>query len=159
MTNKDFNTLFDETVAACAEITRVKGNDYTDGEDKLYNFKKVAEFVGITPEQVWAVYAAKHFLAIMSYCRDGKVESEPINERLHDLINYAMLLKALVWEKQELEFSDPIESVDNIFNLINAEQQITEYLPTEIAGQQTPNEPAQTTAQKFKAYLKTLTNQ
>jgi len=87
------------------EILLTKNADYSNKEDGLSNFKYAAKRLGLTPYQIWAVYAGKHWDAIMAFCRDGKVESEDITLRIHDLRNYAFLLLGLL----EDEANDLIE--------------------------------------------------
>ena len=56
-------------------------------------------------ETIWRVYAAKHWDAVGQYIRDlqsGKerLRDEPITGRIHDLIVYLLLFKAMVEERQ-----------------------------------------------------------
>ena len=95
------NDHFIETVMACWKIYVVKGNDYTRGKgdlDRTDNFKMAAENNGITPLQAWGVYFYKHVSAVWRFLKDGKVESEPIEGRIHDVINYSILLLLLAKE-------------------------------------------------------------
>ena len=78
-----------------------KGADYTQQSDDVHhNFKIVAEQLGLTPLQVWAVYAEKHWLAIMTYIKHGALASEPIESRFRDLGNYLLLGEGLLEDKQ-----------------------------------------------------------
>lgn len=95
------NEHFATTVMACWKIYDHKGNDYTRGKgdlDRTDNFKQAAENNGVTPYQAWGVYFYKHVSAVWRFLKDGKVESEPIDGRLHDVINYSILLVLLVKE-------------------------------------------------------------
>ena len=77
-----------------------KGIDYTRrGNDRLSNFKQNAEALGLSPIQVWAVYASKHWDAVMSFIKSGHLESEAIEGRIDDLSNYLYLLEALLNEE------------------------------------------------------------
>jgi hypothetical protein len=49
------------------------------------------------------VYFYKHVSAVWRFLKDGKVESEPIDGRLHDVINYSILLLLLVREMRDKE--------------------------------------------------------
>lgn len=91
---------FDELLNKCVTILDVKGKDYTIGsDDRLHNFKTVAEFVGVTPAQVLAVYMYKHMAAVFSHIKNGGAfESEPIDGRLADVINYCLLYWKMVKE-------------------------------------------------------------
>ena len=77
---------------ACEAVLKTKGPDYSDASDAFDNFKRRGKEAGITPEQAWAVLAGKHWDAIMTFVRDGKVRSEPILGRLLDLRNFLDLL-------------------------------------------------------------------
>lgn len=77
---------------ACEAVLKSKGPDYSDASDAFDNFKRRGKEAGITPEQAWAVLAGKHWDAIMTFVRDGKVRSEPICGRLLDLRNFLDLL-------------------------------------------------------------------
>jgi len=97
------NQHFSSVVMACWKIYNHKGNDYTRGKgdiDRSDNFKVAAENNGITPFQAWGVYFYKHVAAIWRFLKDGKVESEPIEGRIYDVINYAILLVLLVNEEK-----------------------------------------------------------
>lgn len=88
----EFNCM----VAEERQLWEGKGDEYTIGLDRLYNFTSVAEKLGLTPMQVWAVYAAKHFYAILNYAKTGTEGLEGIESRLADLAVYCKLGRLLV---------------------------------------------------------------
>jgi hypothetical protein len=94
---QDFRARFD---SECAEVLHVKGNDYSSGQDRLANFKRLAERLGLDPIQIWAVYFVKHVDAILEFAKAGDVSSEPIRGRFGDARNYLDLGLALIEEKQ-----------------------------------------------------------
>jgi hypothetical protein len=99
MENNKFIRMVEDQLNIENGIMEKKGQDYTIGnEDRLYNFKLVAELVGITPKQVLMVYWLKHVLSLLNHARGGK-ESEPIDGRIADVRNYALLYKGLVLEE------------------------------------------------------------
>lgn len=100
MDRTEFNTLFDQTVERLRHLNATKGVEYSGHEDVLSDFKEVAEQMGITPRQALMVYATKHWRAINSYVREGKVLSEAIEGRIDDLILYSVLLQALIAEEK-----------------------------------------------------------
>lgn len=102
MKNKEFYTLTDELYKLCLEIMKSKGEAYSGQEDKLGNFKRVAKSLAMTPYQVWYVYFAKHLDSLASWIRQEYKDSEPIEGRIKDLINYLFLLHALIIEKTTL---------------------------------------------------------
>lgn len=82
----------------CMDIMRTKNVDYSQGEDRedrIAAFRRIARDVNISMRQAWAVFAQKHWGAIMKFVKDGRVESEPIDGRINDLINYLVLLGAI----------------------------------------------------------------
>jgi len=93
------NEHFLKVVTDCWNIYDKKGKDYTRGLgdlDRTDNFKKAGHFNKISPLQAWGTYFYKHVSAVFAFVGDGKVESEPIEGRVHDMINYSILLLLLV---------------------------------------------------------------
>ncbi len=93
---------FREFMEACDKILAVKGADYANqerkdqSEQRLANFYSSAEFFGVTPFQALGQYWFKHLTAIFRFLKEGRVESEPIEGRLHDAVNYLLLLYKLI---------------------------------------------------------------
>ena len=79
-----------------------KGHDYTAGnDDRLINFKEVGKRAGVSPLQCWLVYFLKHVDSICTRVSTGKQESgEPIEGRIADIRNYALLGLALIKEEE-----------------------------------------------------------
>lgn len=103
MNISDFNNVVDETVKATAGLLVVKGGEYANDADRLANFKRGSALTGATPLQVAFIYASKHYDGIASYVRTAaqgqpRASSEPIEGRFDDLINYCILMKALIRE-------------------------------------------------------------
>ena len=103
MTNKELESLAVETYEKSLNVMRPKNADYTCGnseKDALYNFYCISDATGMSPFMVWAVYFLKHCLAVVKYAKSGFVESEGIEGRIHDIINYSVLLLALIRDKK-----------------------------------------------------------
>lgn len=112
MTPTDFFALFQDTNQKLQRITITKGVEYSGHGDKLSNFKRNALALDLEPTTVWHTYAAKHWDAVTSFCRETQrnkklpetaVLSEPIEGRIIDLILYLHLLMALVKERRDAE--------------------------------------------------------
>ncbi len=103
MTNKDFYELMKTTFANCEGIARAKGEDYTKGSaDALANFKEGGKALNVDPKIVCWVFMNKHYQAITNYIRtNGQSESEPISERIKDMINYLVLLQGIITEQAQ----------------------------------------------------------
>lgn len=96
--------LWATTMTECEIILRQKGKEYAGDEDALGNFKEALGEIGTTPEQVWAIFARKHWRSITQFVKHGQTFSEEsIESRIHDLINYLFLLKCIIVEKKEYE--------------------------------------------------------
>lgn len=105
MDQMTFDKFVQETVAATADLLRVKGGEYAGSLDRLANFKRGAELTGVTPLQCAFIYASKHYDAVATFVRDEaagmeRPRSESIEGRFDDLINYCILMKALVREAE-----------------------------------------------------------
>jgi len=93
---QQFEKLRNELNQLCEDLLLKKGNDYTDQQDRLYNFREVAKLLGVSPMLVWSIYATKHFIAVLNYAKNGTLESEKIEMRLADLRNYVDLAYGLI---------------------------------------------------------------
>ena len=86
----------------CLKVLLAKGKDYAGKEDSLANFKRNAERLGLSKYQVWATYFNKHIDSVNNAIKynpiNPQVESEPLTERIIDIINYAVILEALLSE-------------------------------------------------------------
>ena len=99
-THDQYDTLIDKTILTIKLLSSLKGGEYAGDKDRLANFKRNAANLDLLPEQVWGVYAAKHWDAINQYIKDlgnGKSREriESITGRADDLIVYLILFKAL----------------------------------------------------------------
>lgn len=95
MDRAKFQELLDRHFNAIKDMNVRKGNDYAGKDDALANFKGQGQALGLHPKQVWGIFAGKHWAAIMTFIKDGDVQSEPIEGRILDLILYLFLLLGL----------------------------------------------------------------
>ena len=104
MNIKDRQSIALARFKECEEVLLKKGKDYSGVEDALANFKENAERLGLTKYQVWAIYFNKHVDSILNSIKANpespQVESEPLEERITDVINYAVILEALLREDE-----------------------------------------------------------
>lgn len=104
MKNDEFYDIVKDTFIACESILRKKGPDYTKGsEDALHNFKEGGAEMGLPPDKVHYIFMKKHWAAVTNFIKTGgQSQSEPIDGRIHDLINYLTLLKAYYIETGQI---------------------------------------------------------
>lgn len=100
MDRGEFNdTIMLETFKRIKDLSDRKGQDYSGNGDVLTSFKSNATYLGMSPKAVWGVLVLKHWDALMTYVRTGKLESEGIDQRIDDIIVYMLLLKAMIAEE------------------------------------------------------------
>ena len=97
MTTQELKEFRDDLFSEAMSVSDAKSIEYTiSSDDRLYNFKHVAERLGITPPQALMTYVLKHVDAICNDAKTGKQFSdETLRSRVIDLINYSVLLLAL----------------------------------------------------------------
>lgn len=97
----DYKSVAQDLIDLAASIEARKRPSYTGGDsDVLRNFKRDAAEAGISPLQNWHTHFLKQVAAINRWARTPTQEqSEPIEQRFADLINYCKLGLAL---KEEL---------------------------------------------------------
>jgi hypothetical protein len=105
MTNKEFYDLMENTFNSAKLIAKAKGEDYTKGSaDALFNFKEAGKAIDLDPKKALYIFMNKHYNAIVNYIKtNGQSESEPIDERIKDMINYLVLLRGLIIEERGYE--------------------------------------------------------
>lgn len=104
-THDRWNKLLDQAISRIKELSTLKGGEYAGDEDRLANFRRNAANLGLSMEQVWAVYAGKHWDAVMQFIKDlgtGKKRErmEPIEGRVDDLLVYLLLFRAMLEERE-----------------------------------------------------------
>jgi hypothetical protein len=95
--NTEVKKFFEEV---CLPLLESKGSDYIGGKEQnaFQNFKDGAQANGITKYQVWGVLFNKHIGSIFTYIKKRKVESESIDSRIADAINYLFILRNMLKE-------------------------------------------------------------
>lgn len=89
--------------AEMEKLGTLKGGEYAGDVDRLANFRRNGEKLGLPMETVWAVYCSKHFDAIMQYVQDERIgvqrtRMEGIEGRVHDVMVYCVLFLAMLDE-------------------------------------------------------------
>jgi hypothetical protein len=100
-----WTALLQQSIDQIKSLSTVKGGEYAGDTDRLANFRRNAQALGLPMETVWAVYAAKHWDAVMQFVQDlntgkDRPRSEPIVGRVDDLLVYLLLFKAILEERK-----------------------------------------------------------
>ena len=99
MKAKEYKKLRDEFIEDTFKLSDSKRVEYTEGnhnDNVLWNFENIANSLNLEPLQVLSVYYQKHNSSINNYFKDGKEYSEPIEGRIKDMINYLLLMVAML---------------------------------------------------------------
>lgn len=102
----EYNKILSSTIEQIKNLGLLKGAEYSGDVDRLANFRRNAENLGLDYRQVWAVYSGKHWDALMQYVKDigtgtERRRLESLSGRCDDLIVYLMLFKAMLKESEE----------------------------------------------------------
>ncbi len=99
MTNDEFTSLRENLNCHCEKVLFAKEKEYSDGYDRLVQFKQTATFLGSTPMSALAGMMIKHESSIHQMVREDKIISyDQWLEKIGDLRNYCDLLWAVVNE-------------------------------------------------------------
>jgi hypothetical protein len=96
MTQDEFRTAVqDFFISAERELVR-KNADYAPGSNPFEAFDEAARMLGLSREQVWAVFYMKHVQALVRWIAEGRLTTESIESRLTDLSTYPAILAAMI---------------------------------------------------------------
>ena len=81
-----------------------KNAEYAGQGDVLGNFRRLAQQQGVPMSTAWMFLAGKHIDSIQEYVKDARSgvarsRTQPMSERIDDLIVYALLLQVIVEEE------------------------------------------------------------
>ena len=100
MKREEFYEIIDEFTEERRKIQSSKGEAYSGNQDALDNFKRNAVKNGVSPLVVWNIYFSKHLDAIDSFVRGEYKDTESIEGRFMDAINYLELGYGLIKDGQ-----------------------------------------------------------
>lgn len=91
------NQVVDAFITECLNTFHTKGYDYQRGNDDiLHSFKTISQEVDIDKMKAWYVLFYKQYAAMVTYIKNGKSESEPIGNRIMDMVVYLILLDYMI---------------------------------------------------------------
>lgn len=114
MNATDFEKVFERLVGMSREVLVEKAKQYANDDDRLHNFNKTAAFEGCTPEMVAWKFNMKHLASISDMvAKDEFFPPEVWDEKIGDAINYLILLRAIVFETDDLAASGGEVSIND----------------------------------------------
>lgn len=102
METKNFDNVMENRIFQIRKVLGLKAAEYARG-DRLSNFKQAAKLLKCTPEKALMGFVSKHIVATMDFIDDIDKEvlqsQDRWDEKIGDIINYMILLEALVIER------------------------------------------------------------
>lgn len=97
-------TIIADAMKRAEKLFATKNAEYGDKKDILSNFRRLAEQQNVPMSTAWFFLAGKHIDSITQYVKDvrenkSRNRSEPIRDRIDDLVVYSLLLLAIVAEE------------------------------------------------------------
>lgn len=117
----EFEEILDNQIKTIKDMLVGKRDEYAGDEDVLHNFRKSANLTGETLEQALAGMMVKHTCSVYDMIATG--EHFPLdkwNEKITDHLNYLILLRAIVEEKQKAWNKMQANAEDDITFTVNA---------------------------------------
>lgn len=99
MTDQQFNIIINNRISSINTILKRKGEEYSTNDDRLHNFKVAARINNSTPEKALWGMATKHLISIIDLINGKNHTQNIIDEKIGDMINYLILLEAILKEK------------------------------------------------------------
>ena len=105
MNHETFCNLAAKRFQACHDILAAKSAEYSRSGDKLHNFRRASALLGCSPERALVGMMAKHIMSVLDLVNDIEAEGLPkadlVSEKIGDLVNYSVLLEALITERRQ----------------------------------------------------------
>ena len=99
METKIFDAILKNRIESIQIVLGSKAKEYAHGDDRLWNFKVAARANGTTQAKALWGMATKHLVSVMDLVTGRLVSSpEMVDEKIGDLINYLILLEAILSE-------------------------------------------------------------
>lgn len=100
MDQEFFDEVVEDQLRRSRDILSQKGDEYSEENDRLHNFRTAAVLQGIPMRQALAGMMAKHTISIYDMCYgDDEYKLTLWLEKLTDNMNYLLLLRAVLEEE------------------------------------------------------------
>lgn len=104
MNSDEFNKVLKDTSDKIVSVLGAKSDEYVFDGDRLRNFKIAAQIMNSTPEKALISFMTKHITSIFDMVDSLPEKDFPMglwDEKIIDIINYMILLRALCVERIE----------------------------------------------------------
>lgn len=108
MTPQEFETILDRRLTKCREVLGTKAKEYAHNGDRLYNFRKAGTINNKPmPEALWEM-STKHLVSVIDLVNGVLPPTQHnVDEKIGDMINYLILLEAVLQECQQQRTRKP----------------------------------------------------
>lgn len=98
MNSEIFERIIMTQMDRCLQSLNQKGDEYSNSQDRLHNFKIAASFLQTTPAKALLGMLSKHLVSISDMINnpDKEYSEQMWDEKITDSINYLLLLRALI---------------------------------------------------------------
>ena len=104
MNSERFYHLVDEETERIKDILISKGNEYSTDDNKLHNFDKAGNMSNQSREKALLGFVLKHQVSVSDIVEKLPLELpsiELLSEKITDILNYYILLKACIVDRIE----------------------------------------------------------
>lgn len=115
MTQSEFREVLNDTFEQSSKVLDSKRAEYTPDADRLANFKTAAALENVQPITALGGMLAKHTVSVHDYiAREEKGEEFTLkqwDEKIIDVVNYMILLRACIIERESEKKDAAVMSV------------------------------------------------
>ena len=102
MKPEQFDKIAKNRMNHCNSLLTSKSKEYSRNGDRLWNFKLSAKIQGITQEEALRGMMVKHWVSVLDLISDPQsVTTKLLDDKISDVVNYAILLEACLLERQQ----------------------------------------------------------
>ena len=99
-----FDEVVDDRIEKIRSVLQKKAVEYSGDGDRFHNFNVAAHIVGSTPEKALRGMMLKHLVSVFDLVEwaqtgDERLSEPLIDEKIGDLINYLILLEAMLKQR------------------------------------------------------------
>lgn len=124
MNNEKFQEILAKRIEQIQSVLSSKAKEYAIGLDRLHNFNRASQILGISREKALTGMLDKHLVSILDIV-DNFIDVKPsfamIDEKIGDAINYLILLEAMLKEDVEYEVATN-KTLDQLGKELNNEK-------------------------------------
>jgi len=104
MSNQEFDAILQNRISKIRAVLGSKAKEYAQNGDRLFNFRLAGQINKTSMASALWGMATKHLISVMDLV-EGRLDSTPemVNEKIGDLINYLILLEAVLLEGKKNE--------------------------------------------------------